>query len=100
MFGCYKIKSVETLVTLGKSKLEEGDFDQALDLFQQAILLDQKDPDLWNLTGITLRSMGRYSEAVECFNKSLSLDPRDKILLNEKLPKFKGSIPKIISNKN
>ena len=78
MFGCYKIKSVETLVTLGKSKLEEGDFDEALDLFQQAILLEQKDPDLWNLTGITLRSMGRYNEAVECFNKSLSLDPRDK----------------------
>jgi len=78
LFGCYKIKSVETLIILGKSKLEEGDFDQALDLFQQAILLDQKDPDLWNLTGITLRSMGRYSEAVECFNKSLSLDPRDK----------------------
>ena len=78
MFGCYKIKSVETLTALGKSKLEEGDFDGALDLFQQAILLDQKDPDLWNLTGITLRSMGRYSEAVECFNKSLSLDPRDK----------------------
>ena len=78
MFGCYKIKSVETLVTLGKSKLEEGDFDVALDLFQQAILLDQKDPDLWNLIGITLRSMGRYNEAVECFNKSLNLDPRDK----------------------
>jgi len=78
LFGWYKIKSVETLVTLGKSKLEEGDFDVALDLFQQAILLDQKDPDLWNLTGIALRSMGRYSEAVECFNKSLSLDPRDK----------------------
>ena len=78
MFGCYKINSVETLIILGKSKLEEGDFDVALDLFQQAILIDQKDPDLWNLTGITLRSMGRYNEAVECFNKSLSLDPRDK----------------------
>ena len=44
MFGCYKIKSVETLIILGKSKLEEGDFDGALDLFQQAILLDQNDP--------------------------------------------------------
>ena len=63
---------------MGRSKLEEGDFDGALDLFQQAILLEQKDPDLWNLMGITLRSMGRYDEAVECFNKSLSLDPRDK----------------------
>jgi len=30
------------------------------------------------LTGIALRSMGRYNEAVECFNKSLDLDPRDK----------------------
>ena len=78
MFGCYKIKSVETLIISGKTKLEEGDFDGALDLFQQAILLDQKDPDLWNLTGITLRSMGRYNEAIECFNKSLILDPRDK----------------------
>ena len=63
---------------MGRSKLEEGDFDGALDLFQQAILLEQKDPDLWNLMGITLRSMGRYDDAVECFNKSLNLDPRDK----------------------
>jgi len=78
LFGCYKIKSVETLIILGKSKLEEGDFDVALDLFQQAILLEQKVPVLLNLTGIALRSIGRYNEAVECFNKSLSLDPRDK----------------------
>ena len=63
---------------MGRSKLEEEDFDGALDLFQQAILLEQKDPDLWNLMGITLRSMGRYDDAVECFNKSLNLDPRDK----------------------
>jgi Flp pilus assembly protein TadD len=41
-------------------------------------LLNQKDPDLWNLKGITLRSLGRYDEAIECFNKSLEIDPRDK----------------------
>jgi len=33
---------------------------------------------LWNLKGITLRSLGRYDEAISCFNKSLSIDPRDK----------------------
>ena len=43
-----------------------------------AISLNQNDPDLWNLKGIALRSLGRYNEAVECFNKSLEIDPRDK----------------------
>jgi len=42
------------------------------------ISLNQNDPDLWNLKGIALRSLGRYNEAVDCFNKSLEIDPRDK----------------------
>jgi len=45
--------------------------------FEQALLLDQSDPELWNNKGVALRSMGRYDEALECFNKSLELDPRD-----------------------
>ena len=78
MFGCYKIKSVETLIILGKKQLEDGQYDDALNSFEQAVLLNQKDPDLWNLKGIALRSLGRYDEAIECFNKSLEIDPRDK----------------------
>ena len=72
------MESVDALVSLGKSQLENGHFDGALDSFEQAILLEQNDPDLWNYKGIALRSLGRYNEAIECFNKSLSLDPRDK----------------------
>ena len=72
------MKSVESLIALGKSQLETGDFNGALNLFEQATLLDHKNADLWNLKGVTLRSLGRYNEAVECFNKSLELDPRDK----------------------
>ncbi len=72
------MKSVKSLIVLGKSQLEKGDFNAALNLFEQAILLDQKNADLWNLKGVTLRCIGRYEEAIECFNKSLQLDPRDK----------------------
>ena len=72
------MESLDVLVSLGKSQLENGHFDEALSSFEQAILLEQNDPDLWNYKGITLRSLGRYDEAIECFNKSLSLDPRDK----------------------
>jgi Flp pilus assembly protein TadD len=63
---------------MGKKQLEDGQYDYALNLFQKAILLNKNDPDLWNLKGITLRSLGRYNEAIECFNKSLEIDPRDK----------------------
>ena len=70
--------SIDELIKMGKKQLEDGQYDDALNLFQKAILLNRNDPDLWNLKGIALRSLGRYNEAVECFNKSLEIDPRDK----------------------
>ncbi len=70
--------SIDELIKMGKKQLEDGQYDDALNLFQKAILLNRNDPDLWNLKGITLRSLGRYNEAIECFNKSLEIDPRDK----------------------
>ena len=72
------LESFDKLSKMGKKQLEDGQYDDALNLFQKAILLNQNDPDLWNLKGIALRSLGRYNEAIECFNKSLEIDPRDK----------------------
>ncbi len=57
---------------------EDGKFNDALGFFEQALLLNQDDPNLWNNKGIALRSLGRYEEAMECFNKSLEIDPRDR----------------------
>jgi len=72
------LDSIDELIKMGKKQLEDGQYGDALNLFQKAILLNRNDPDLWNLKGITLRSLGRYNEAIECFNKSLEIDPRDK----------------------
>ena len=69
---------IQDLVAKGQSLLEDGKFNDALGFFEQALLLNQDDPDLWNNKGTALRSMGRYEEAMECFNKSLKIDPRDK----------------------
>ena len=69
---------IQNLIEKGKSFLDDGKFNDALGFFEQALLLNQDDPDLWNYKGITLRSLGRYEEAMECFNKSLEIDPRDK----------------------
>jgi len=71
--------SVKELVKAGKMYLDSQNYDDALSSFEQALTLESKNPDLWNLKGITLRSMGRYDEASDCYNKSLELEPRDKV---------------------
>jgi len=72
------VREIDVLIKNGKIKLEEGKFEGALEFFEQALLLDQKNPELWNNKGVALRSIGRYDEAIDCFNKSLEIDPRDK----------------------
>jgi tetratricopeptide (TPR) repeat protein len=69
---------IEELVQKGQTLMDEGKFDDALGFFEQALLLNQNDPDLWNNKGVALRSLGRYEESMECFNKSLEIEPRDK----------------------
>ena len=69
---------IDTLVEQGQSLMGDGKFEDALGFFEQALLLNQDDPDLWNHKGVALRSLGRYEESMECFNKSLEIDPRDK----------------------
>ena len=69
---------IDVLIQKGTENLQNGDFENALSFFEQALLLKPDDPDLWNNKGIVLRSLGRYNEASDCYNKSLQLDPRDR----------------------
>ena len=69
---------LEILIQNGVRNLQDSNFEVALSFFEQALLLKPNDPDLWNQKGVTLRSLGRYDEASECYNKSLQLDPRDR----------------------
>jgi len=72
------VNEIINLVKNGRNLIDKGNFEEALSFFEQALLLNQNDPELWNYKGVALRSMGRYDEALECFNRSLEIDPRDK----------------------
>ena len=66
------------LAKMGKDFLHAGKYHEALECFEQALLVKYDDPELWNFKGVVLRSIGRYEEASECFNRSLQIDPRDR----------------------
>ena len=68
----------DDFVESGKKDLDDGNYNEALSFFDQALSLEPNNPDFWNLKGIALRSLGRYDEASECYNKSLEIEPRDK----------------------
>jgi len=72
------MSSIEELCKKGKNFFEIGEYLKAMECYEQALLLNPSNPDLWNSKGMVLRAMGRYEEAIECFNKSLEIDPRDK----------------------
>jgi predicted Zn-dependent protease len=59
-----------------KALVDAGDFDQAL---PKLIVLDQQspnNPDLLNLMGFTYRKTGHTNEALDYYNRALSLEPK------------------------
>lgn len=72
------MNQIDTLCSKGKVFFENGQYLEAMACYEQAILINPNDPDLWNSKGLVLRAIGRHDEAIECFNKSLQIDPRDK----------------------
>ena len=72
------MNKIKDLVKKGQILMHDQKYDEALGFFEQALFLNQNDPDLWNHKGVALRSLGRYEESMECFNKSLEIEPRDK----------------------
>jgi Flp pilus assembly protein TadD len=69
--------NISDLIEKGNQFIEDGQFEEALSHFEQALILQPNNPDVLNKKGVALRGLGRYNEALECFNKSLQLDPRD-----------------------
>ena len=67
-------KDIETLI---KEKIEEKDFDGALNIAEQVIKLNLDNAEAWLWKGTALVSLKRYAEALKAFKKSIELDPDD-----------------------
>ena len=50
-------------------------YEEALVCFEKAIVLDARDPDLWQNKGVTLCRLKRDREAIVCFVKAADVSP-------------------------
>ena len=79
LHGLAKMSTSE-LFSAGSAALNGGAFDDALAIFEQAVkTVDPKDVqtalNLWYNHGLTLRSLGRFEEAVPHFRKVVAAAP-------------------------
>jgi len=68
---------VQDLIKKAKSLVSDGKYEEALEYIENALSMEKNNPQIWNLKGIALRSMGRYDEAIGCFNRALEIEPKD-----------------------
>lgn len=68
-------KTVQQWVKEGNAHYDNGDFEEALSAYRQAILISPDKDILYNLKGKALYSRERFQEAVEAYNKAILLTP-------------------------
>jgi len=61
-----------------------GDLSGSLTSLETATQVEPLNPLGWNNRGVVLRELGRYQDALTCFNKALQLDPFYKVAQQNK----------------
>ena len=56
--------------------LAQDNYDKALSLLTKLAETRPTDADMWNLTGFSLRKLGKYDEAKAAYEKALSIEPK------------------------
>lgn len=60
---------------LGTTLYDQGEHEQALTAFREAVSLDPQFAEAWNNLGETLRDRGDMDEAIRCYKQALAVQP-------------------------
>ena len=52
-------------------------YNESLDYFDRALVLDQNFSEAWYAKGVALHNMMRYDEAIYCYTRALAIDPEN-----------------------
>ena len=67
---------------LGASLNAQNQYQDAVEVFQQAIEIEPQNPLIYNNLGNALKMLAQDDEAIRCFQKAIALDPSFAIAMN------------------
>jgi tetratricopeptide (TPR) repeat protein len=79
-----QIESAKAFFQKGLVLYNINRYQQAIECFDKAILLDSNNPMIWTSKGSILGNLGNYQQAIECFDKAILLDARNPEILKSK----------------
>jgi arylsulfatase A-like enzyme/Flp pilus assembly protein TadD len=74
--------SYKVITTFGIFLTEVQEYDAAISILQEGLKLIDYDPDIWNYLGVAYWRKGDLDQALEAFDRSLSLDHNYSIAFN------------------
>ncbi|PIB35205.1 hypothetical protein BFP72_07250 [Reichenbachiella sp. 5M10] len=75
-----KDKNASELVRQAESAKEQGNYDEAIVYYGQAIALDPDDPEeILNDRGITYYTLGQYYRAISDFYRAMEIEPENQV---------------------
>ena len=75
-------ESLHSLISKADAYYKSSDFDNALQFYDKAIVLNQQSADAWNGKGLTLVSKGQLDLGLSCYKKALKIDNSIALIWN------------------
>ncbi len=69
-------QQIQVLNNTGKVLQKSGRYEEAIEVYRQAIAIAPKFVGLYNNLGNALQKSGRYEEAIEVYRQAIAIDPR------------------------
>jgi tetratricopeptide (TPR) repeat protein len=68
----------------GIDKVKQKKYEEALEIFDRVLALDQEIPEVWNNRGVALYGLGNFDEAMQSYDRSLAITPENLDALRNK----------------
>ena len=65
----------KVLLHRGMDKVKQKKFEEAIEIFERVLAMNQKIPEVWNNRGVALYGLGRLEESVQSYDRCLAIDP-------------------------